>query len=180
MKYLLLENFHILNEDANFIIGEVRSTNGREGPFRVFARVIPDDCGMIEVATVKSLGECVTALADYYEKNPPRWVRRSAGWYEKETLYSSLCVEQDQRGRWRVYRDDYPLLEYCCRPTTFFTCAEAQRAADAHQLDCYPNAAPPIDDGFSWLLDHELDWRSLPDVVEARALWKPLASLWRP
>jgi hypothetical protein len=142
MRYLLLENFDILNEDANFIIGEVRSTNGREGPFRVFARVIPDDCGMIEVATVKSFEECVIVLADYYEKNPPQWVRRSAGWYQKETLYSSLCVEQDQRGRWRVYRDDYPMLQYCCRPATFSTCAEAQRAADAHQLDCYPNAAP--------------------------------------
>jgi hypothetical protein len=180
MRYLLLQNFDILNEDANYIIGEVRPANGLKGPFRVFASAIADDCGRIEVATVKSLEECVTALADYYEKNPPRWVRRSAGWYEKETIYSSLCVEQDQRGRWRVYRDDYPMLEYCDRPATFFTFAEAQRAADAHQQDNYPNAVPPIGDGFSWLLDHELDWRSLPDVVEAHALRKPLASLWRP
>jgi hypothetical protein len=179
MKYVLLENFNILNEDANFIIGHVRSANGLEGPFSVHARVTPDDCVAVEVATVNSLEECVTALADYYERNPPRWDRRSAGWYQKETIYSSLCVEQDQRGRWRVYRDDYPLLQHCCRPATFSTCAEAQRAADAHQLDCYPNAAPPIDDGFSWLLDHELDWQSDPDVVEALVRLNPLASLWR-
>jgi hypothetical protein len=178
MKYVLLENFHILNEDANFIIGEVHSANGREGPFRVLARVIPDGCGMIEVACVNSFDECVTALADYYEKNPPRWVRKSAGWYEKETLYSSLRVELDQQGRWRVYRDDFPLLEYC-RPATFFTFAEAQRIADAHLLDNYPNAEA-IDDEFSWLLDPELNWRSLPDDVEAFARYKTLASLSRP
>jgi hypothetical protein len=114
-----------------------------------------------------------------HENNPPRWDRRSAGWYEKETLYSNLRVEQDQRGRWRVYRDDFPMLENC-KPATFFTCADAQGAADVHQLDCYPNAPHPIDDGFSWLLDPELDWRSLPDVGEARARCKQLASLSRP
>jgi hypothetical protein len=64
MKYVLFENFKILNEDADFIIGDVHSANGLEGPFRVFARLTPDDYGVIEVATVNSFEECVTALAD--------------------------------------------------------------------------------------------------------------------
>jgi hypothetical protein len=181
MKYALIKScgeYVIVNDDANFIIGVARSADGGKGPFRVLAYVVPHDRGGVEVATVKSLDECVTALADYYEKNPPRWVRKSAGWYKKETLYSSLRVEQDQRGHWRVYRDDYPLLEYG-RPATFSKCAEAQRAADAHQLDDYPDAQT-IDDGFHWLLDPEINWRSLPDVVEGRARWEILASLSRP
>jgi hypothetical protein len=181
MRYLLLENFKIINDDASFVVGSVRPTNGREGPFRVFASVTADFyCGSIEVATVHSFEECVTALANYYEKNPPRWVRRSAGWYEKETLYSNLRVEQDQRGRWRVYRDSFPLLHERGYPATFYKLDEAQRVADIHLLDNYPNAKPAIDDGFWWLIDPEINWRLLPEDVALRAQWKPLASLWRP
>jgi hypothetical protein len=69
-----------------------------------------------------------------------------------------------------------PDAEYCC-PATFSTFAEAQRAADAHQLDYYPDAQT-IDDGFHWLLDPEIDWCSLPDAVRARR--EILASLSRP
>src|SRR5437870_3506079 len=98
MRYLLLEN-DIINDDACFSIGRVRPANGREGPFRVFASVVPADGAPIEVATVKTLDECVTVLADYYERTPPRWVRKRAGWSEKETCYSHLSVEQDQQGR---------------------------------------------------------------------------------
>ena len=117
-------------------------------------------------------------VADYYEKNPPRWVRKSEDWYEMRTLYSNLRVERDQMGTWRVYRDGYPLLQHG-GPGTFFTYAEAQRTADAHQLDGYPDA-PTIDDGFYWHLDPEIDWRSVPDMVEDRACREILASLWRP
>ncbi len=66
------------------------------------------------------------------------------------------------------------------RPATFSTYADAQRAADAHQLDYYPDVQS-IDDGLSWLLDPEIDdWHSSPDVVEARGRWEILASLSRP
>jgi hypothetical protein len=181
MKYALIKSYGeyvIVNDDANFQIGEAHSAGGDgKGPFRVLAYVTPG-YGTIEVATVNSVDECVTALADYYKKNPPRWVRKSKGWYEKKTLYSNLRVEQDQRGRWGVCRDDYPLLQHG-GPVTFSTYAEAQRVADAHQLDDYPDAQL-IDDGFHWLLDPEINWRSLPDVVEGRARWEILASLSRP
>jgi hypothetical protein len=181
MRYVLLENFKIANDDANFLIGRVQSTNGRQGPFRVVATVTPDDdCGTIEIATVNSFDECVVTLADYYERNPPRWFRKGAGWYVKETLYSNLRVEQDQEGRWRVYRDGFPLLERRGYPATFFKLEEGQRVADIHLLDSYPNTTPPVDDGYWWLIDQELDWRLQPECVEGRAHWKPLASLWRP
>jgi hypothetical protein len=181
MKYVLLENFEIINDDADFCIGRVQPMNGREGPFRVLASVTADDdCGRIEVATVNSLDECVSTLAGYYENNPPRWFRKNASWYVKETLYSSLRVEQDQEGRWRVYRDDFPLLERQGCPATFFRLEEAQRIADIHLLDSYPNTEPAVTDGYWWLNDPELDWRLQPECVEGRAHWKPLASLWRP
>jgi len=176
MRYLLFEDFQIINDDASFAVGRVQPTTGREGPYRVFASVT----GYIEVATVHSLEECVTALADYYEKNPPRWARRSAGLYEKETLYSTLRVEQDQGGRWRVYRDGFPLLEGRGYSANFREAEEGKRAADIHMLDGFPNAKSAADDGYWWVLDPDIDWRSLPEDVELRARWKPLASLWRP
>ena len=181
MKYVLLEDFKIINDDADFCIGRVQPTNGREGPFRVLASVTPDDdCGRIEVATVNSYDECLAALADYYERNPPKWLRQSAGRYVKETLYSTLRVEQDQQGRWQAYRDDFPLLQGRGYPATFSTLEEAQRVADIHLLDRYPNANPAIEDKYWWRFDCELDWRLHPECVEGRAHWKPLASLWRP
>lgn len=181
MRYLLLENFKIMNDDANFFVGRVEPTNGREGPFRVLASVTADDdCARIEVATVNTYDECVAALADYYERNPPQWFRKSAGWYVKETLYSSLRVEQDQEGRWRVYRDGFPLLEGRGHPATFFDREEGQRIADIHLLDSYPNTEPAVDHRYWWLIDPDLDWRLAPECVEGRSHWKPLASLWRP
>ena len=78
-----------------------------------------------------------------------------------------LRVEQDQQGYWLAYREDYPLLENT-KPARFATCADAQRAADAHELDLFPDANV-IDDGYSWLPDPEIDWRSVPHLVEAHA-----------
>jgi len=46
-------------------------------------------------------------------------------------------------------------------PAHFADCADAQRAADVHELDLYPSAKT-IDDGSLWLPDPEIDWRSTP------------------
>jgi hypothetical protein len=66
-----------------------------------------------------------------------------------------------------AYRDHHPMLRNG-KPAIFATCEGAQRAADAHLLDYYPNSRI-IDDGLSWLPDPEIDWRSCPHCVEARA-----------
>ena len=89
-----------------------------------------------------------------------------------------LRVKQDQQGYWSAYRDDYPLLRDG-EPARFATSAEAQRAADAHELDLYPNAKA-IDDGFSWQPDPGIDWRSIPHRVEERADWQRSASGYLP
>jgi hypothetical protein len=57
------------------------------------------------------------------------------------------------------------------RPAQFATYTDAQRAADAYELDQYPNAKV-IDDRLSWFPDPEIDWRSIPHLVEGSAKWE--------
>lgn len=170
MKYLLLKNYNhyaIVNDEADFIVGRVQPLNGIHGPFRVEADLVSlgKDC---EVAIVCTLEEAVPKLADYYEKNPPQWERHNPMLYEKWTLFALLRIEQDQRRNWLAYRDDYPMLRDG-NLAKFRAFEEAQRAADAHHLDYYPNAKV-IDDGLTWLRDPEIDWH--PHRIEDRARWQ--------
>ena len=80
-------------------------------------------------------------------------------------MHVSLRVEQDRQGSWLAYRDDYPLLEDT-KPARFRTFADAQRAADAHELDLFPNAKQ-VDDGLSWLPDPEIEEHSKHQLEEA-------------
>ena len=57
----------------------------------------------------------------------------------------------------------------------FATSAEANRTPDKHELDVFPNATI-IDDGYSWLPDPEIDWRSVLHLVEQRANWQRSAA----
>jgi hypothetical protein len=176
MTFVLLKNYDhyvIVNDDADFIAGRVYPLNGVQGPYRVRADVGPFDRETTEAGVVNTLSDAIPAFLDYYKKCPLRW-----DWvhneYWKDTLYVLLKVKQDQQGYWLAYRDNYPLLRDG-QPARFSTGAEAQRAADAHELDLYPNAKA-IDDGFSWQPDPEIDWRSIPHRVEERANWQRIAS----
>jgi len=176
MTFVLLKNYDhyaIVNDDADFIAGRVYPLNGRQGPYRVTAPVGPLDRETTEAGVVNSLSDAIPAFLAYYEKYPLRW-----DWvhdeYWKSTLFVILRVVQDQQGYWLAYRDDYPLLRDG-KPARFDTSGEAQRAADVHELDLYPNAKA-IDDGFSWQPDPEIDWRSIPHRVEERANWQRSAS----
>jgi hypothetical protein len=168
MNYILIkyyDHYAILNDDADFFVGRVYPLDGQG--FRVTADLAPDDCDDDLVAIVQSLGDAIPALAAYYERNRPRWERKSATRYTEWTLFALLAVEQDQRGNWLAKRDDYLMLRNG-KPELFATREEAQRAADAHLLDYYPNSET-VDDGLSWVADPEIDWRSCPHRVEARA-----------
>jgi hypothetical protein len=155
----------IVNDDADFVVARVYPLGGQQGPYRVTSGIGPlyqqDDIGV-----VKSLDDAIPAFIDYCKKNPVPWERESATLYWRHTMFVSLRVEQDQQGYWLAYRDDYPLLEDT-KLARFVTFADAQRAADAHELDLFPNTKV-IDDGYSWLPDPEIDWRSVPHCVEAR------------
>jgi hypothetical protein len=179
MTFVLLKNYEhyvIVNEDADFIVGRVYCLNGQRGPYQVTSRIgpsyQPDD-----IAVVKSLDDAIPTFIDYYEKNPVPWERESSAFYSRYTIFVCLLVEQDQQGHWLAYRNDHPMLQDT-KPARFATCADAQRAADAHELDMFPNAKV-IDDGYSWLPDPEIDWRSVPHV-EQRENWQRNASRYLP
>jgi len=180
MTFLLLKNYDhyaIVNDDADFIAGRVYPLNGRQGPYRVTADVGPLDRETDEAGIVKSLDDAIAAFLAYYKRYPLRWDRVHNS-YWKSTLFLDLTVEQDQQGDWLAYRENYPLLQDG-KPARFATCADAQRAADVHELDLFPNAKI-IDDGLAWLPDPEIDWRSVPHRVEERTNWQRSASDWLP
>jgi hypothetical protein len=108
-----------------------------------------------EIAIVNSNDEAIPALVTYYKNNPPRWERESGTRYSKTTPFGPLMIEKNQSGKWLAYRyytDWYHPLPRAGKPAIFATRAEAQRAADAHVRDDYPNAET-TDDGLSWALE---------------------------
>jgi hypothetical protein len=101
MNYVLLKNYDhyfIVNDDANSIVGRVRPLNGKNGPFRVSAELVPDDCPNDVAAVVDLIEEAIPALVAYYEKNPPYWECKTATQYEKWTHLALLRIEQDDGG----------------------------------------------------------------------------------
>ena len=167
-KYVLIWNYGhyaIVNDDANFIAGRVYLDVKNRG-FRVEADLGHSDCSS-HVGVVGAVSEAIPALANFYKKNPPQWNVEGLALWRKYTQYGFLRVERDREGRWRAYRDDYPMLRGA-KPVEFRTAHEARSAADAHLLDFYPRHEP-LNDGLSWSADPEIDWRSDPQSVENRA-----------
>jgi hypothetical protein len=134
-----------------------------------------------EIAVVKSLDDAIPALAAYYEKNPPRWEPESDSTtygsnpdaparcgprYIKETQFGPIWVDQVKSG-WVAYRNHHELL-IDGNIATFTTCEEAQRVADAHLRDGYPNCET-INDGFSWRHDPDIEWWTDPYRIANRA-----------
>jgi hypothetical protein len=161
--FLLLNRsaYHvILNVEADFIVARVYALGGQQGPYRVTSSIGPSSS---EVGIVKSLDDAIPAFIDYCKKNPVPWEKESPALYWRHTMSVSLRVERDQQGHWLAYRDDYPMLQDTT-PARFATCRDAQRAADAHELDMFPNAKV-IDDGYSWLADPEIEERSIRRLV---------------
>jgi hypothetical protein len=163
MAYLLLDNggghYRMLHEDSCYHVARVCPLKrGSEGPPY---RIVHDEGEM----TVNSLQEAIPAFAAYYESHPPRWRRESATRYEKETHFAWMRVEQVGPGRWSASRDDEPLMRDG-KPVFFDTLQEAQRAADAHERQGYPNCNT-VDDGLSWLVSCE--WWLDPNIVANRA-----------
>jgi hypothetical protein len=173
-KYVLIWNYDhyaIVNDDANFIVGRVH-LDAKNKVFQVRADLGDDNC-LSHVGVVGALSEAISALANFYEKNPPQWKIENSALWRKETQYAFLRVERDREGRWRAYRDHYPMLRGA-KPAEFGTDHEARSAADAHLLDFYPGHEPH-NDGLSWLTDPEIDWRSDPQSVENGAVAERLA-----
>jgi hypothetical protein len=163
MKYLFQKYayyYDILNDDADFKAGSVYPVHSR-GPHNVC-----DDKGY-DVAVVRTIGDAIPALAKFYEKHPPRWHPGNPGSYNMSTQFGNLRVERDQNRNWLAYRGKFPMMRGG-EPATFRTFRKAQRAAEAHLTDYFPNSEI-IDDGLLWVPDPEIDWRKNPRRVATRA-----------
>lgn len=177
-KYLLLQwgdDYRIMNDDANFLVGGARPL--RDARFVVDA--LDNDYDYVDVAIVNSLDEVIPAIAAYYEANPPRWsldhdgdfwhgdVKPSVPRYIKNSHFGPLIVFEITPGQWVAYRNQCELL-LNGKIATFATSEEAQRKADAHERESYPNSVS-LDDGYSWSFSEEVDWPQNPHVVANRA-----------
>jgi hypothetical protein len=158
------DRYTIRNEDAYFLVGHVYPLRDQQGSYRVFSSFSPG-YQRDPIAIVKSLDEAIPTFLAYYKKNPVQWEREKSALYWRHTMFVCLRAEQDQQGHWLAYRDDYPMLENFCAPAQFKTCADAKRAADAHELDLF-SKTKVIDDGYSWLPDPEI-----PYFAEQSANW---------
>jgi hypothetical protein len=153
-QYLLApreDGFAIIHVQSCAHLGYIKSSGAK---YRVQNDGSDDDqCD--DVAVVNSIDEAIPALLTYYAKQPPKWDRESATRYSKLTPFGLLLIEQDQLRKWLAYRyytDWYHPLLRDGKPAIFATRAEAQRAADAHVRDDYPNAET-TDDGLSWAVE---------------------------
>jgi hypothetical protein len=167
-----------VNEESHALVGSVHPTE--PGSDSTTFRVVAEEGET--VATVTTVKEAVPVLAAHYEANPPQWEPEEAGTsvaseadaperlgprYIKRDQFGILWVDQIVSGQWIVYRDDHELL-INEGIAIFNTCEEAQRAADLHVRDGYPNSEA-IDDGLSWLPDPSIAWWGCSDTVVARA-----------
>jgi hypothetical protein len=145
MKYYIEPRgnyFVILREDSDCCVGSVSLHGGRY-------EVSNANCD--DIAIVDSINQAIPALAAYYNANPPRWERESPTRYTKLTQFGQLTVEQDPLGQWLAYRCDDLLLRND-KPAIFTTLTDAQRVADVHFRDNYPNSGKN-NDGYSWPLN---------------------------
>jgi hypothetical protein len=170
MSFYLLERYDhyaIVNDDARFIVGRVYPTRGKNGSYKITSNLASPFEESDEIGIVTALSDVIPTFIDHHGRNPLRWHSVGQAVYRKDTMFVVLRVQQDQAGNWLAYRDEYPLLRDG-RPAQFASCAEAQRAADAHELDLFPNTSV-IKDGLSWEPDPEIDWRSVSYSAEAHA-----------
>jgi hypothetical protein len=183
MRYLLQKyerenHYDVINDDADSLAGSVYALKpGEGGPgYRVDIYWRGKDH---EIA-VKSLDDAIPAVAAFYEANPPQWEPESdltpgcaamepcRARYFKETQFGDQWVGQVKSGKWVAYRAGHGLSVAGGKIAKFATREEAQRAADAHFRDGYPNSET-INDGLSWPVEHE--WWLDPYRPANRVRW---------
>lgn len=158
-------DYFLEQREGYFVIGNADSDCcvGYVDPHGALYNVENDDEDVI--AVVRSPNDAISAIAAYYESNPPQWKRASATRYAKFTQFGGLRVEQRHPGQWLAFRNDLALLRNG-QPAIFTSLEQAQHAADAHVREGYPNSAT-IFDGFAWLPDPD-PWWSYPHRIALR------------
>jgi hypothetical protein len=180
MRYLLqkykLQDYEVINDDADFLVASVYALGPDEGGsgYRVRIEAFTECPEFV----IKSIDEAIPAVAAYCEANAPQWEPESddsphyaemepcRARYIKDTQFGHLWVDQIEPGQWVAYRMGYALSIDGGKIAKFATCEEAQRTADAHFRDGYPNSET-INDGLSWPAHHE--WWLSPNRLATRA-----------
>ena len=183
MKYLLQKydsdryRYDVINDDADSLVASVRALGpDKGGPGYRVQMVLPDTDDPYPEVVIKSIDEAIPAVAAYYEANPPHWelkprhnqVGPCRVHYIKDMQFGILRVEQTETGQWVAYRDGHGLSVAGGKIAKFATREEAQRAADVHCRDGYPNSEM-INDGLSWPVEYE--WWLCPYRLANRARW---------
>jgi hypothetical protein len=181
MTYLLQkcereDHYDVINDDADSLVASVYARKPGGGGLGYHVEIYWR--GKDHEIVVKSLDDAIPAVAAFYEANPPQWEPESddspryaqmgpcRARYIKDTQFGHLWVDQIESGQWVAYRMDYALSIDGGKIAKFATREEAQRAADAHFRDGYPNSET-INDGLSWPVDHE--WWLCPYRLANRA-----------
>ena len=175
-RYILLnggvfDSFNIVHDDANSLVGGAYPLPG--GRFIVNN----EDCEEVDI--VNSFDEVIPAITAYYEANPSRWefeprpdfwhtdIKPYGPRYMKESPFGPFMVFQIAPGQWVAFRNQCELL-FDGKMATFATHEEAQRKADIHERDGYPNSKT-LGDGYAWIFSEYVDWRQDTDIVANRA-----------
>ena len=165
-----LKKLDIVHDNANFLVGSADQLP--DGRF-----VVRADCQEIDI--VDSIDDIIQAVTAYYEANAPRWelepqpnfwhtdTKAYGPRYMKSSPFGPLIVFQITPAQWAAYRNECELLRDG-KIATFATREDAQRTADTHERDGYPNSKI-VDDGYSWIYSECADWRQDPHMVANRA-----------
>jgi hypothetical protein len=149
------EFFHV---DSGHCAGRVVALENGKG-FSVH-RAFTDADERDKIGVVKSMNEALPKLADYYEKNWPKWKRtRKARHHEdgRYTMYTEFAkwspygvfnVTQQEDGLWVATRCNDALL-HDVMVAAFETSEIARHVADLHEYDGFANY-PALNDGYSW------------------------------
>jgi hypothetical protein len=92
-------------------------------------------------------GASINVIDACYAKES-NWEPESPTQFERCTSYGILRVERMRPDSWVAYRDDRELRNCRHQQAIFSTRQQAQRAADMHAGDRYPNYR--ADDGVHW------------------------------
>ena len=169
MRYLLQkyereDHFDVINDDADSLVASVEPLGPDDGGpgYRVQIEAFTECPEFV----IKSIDEAIPAVAAYCKANAPQWEPESdrtpacsamepcRARYFKETQFGDLWVGQVKSGEWVAYRGGHALSHADGKTAHFATRKEAQRAADAHFRDGYPNSEM-ANDGLTWPVDHQ-------------------------
>jgi hypothetical protein len=115
--------------------------------------------GEERVGSVAHSEMIISALVSFLQAHPREWLREGPRRYTRLTDYGVLEIREHYDSElWEVLRDGIHLW-YRDGPAVFCDKDEAQRVADAHMSEGFPNSGY-VSDKFEWKSDADPWWQS--------------------